>query len=128
VTGLCLIAFFAGDHIIKAFGDDDGDGIPNWRDTKDNRVYAQTSTSVHNTPSLPKSTPINASNQPQGTSYTLKDLQDASGKTPGQMRANHPDLQSFKGWCSTQFDYISGGNMGRIWNELNPTRGGSRSQ
>lgn len=35
--GLALVMYFAGDHIIKAFQDDDGDGIPNVIDRHDNR-------------------------------------------------------------------------------------------
>jgi len=38
VTGLALIMFFAGDHILKAFKDDDGDGIPDFMDRVDNRT------------------------------------------------------------------------------------------
>lgn len=37
VTGLALIGYAAGDKIIDAFKDDDGDGIPNIIDRTDNR-------------------------------------------------------------------------------------------
>lgn len=36
VHGLAILLYFAGDKVVNAFKDDDGDGIPNWRD-KDNR-------------------------------------------------------------------------------------------
>lgn len=126
ITGFCLIAFFAGDHIVKAFQDDDKDGIPNWRDKQDNRrqVFAQ------NTPAVATQKPVNAPNQ-QGTNYQVRDL----NKGRQAILNEFPDYQSFAAWCSTQFDHISGGNMKRLWAELqqgkeqyiNPTKGGSRS-
>jgi hypothetical protein len=36
--GLALIGYFAGDQIIHAFKDDDGDGVPNAFDSVDNRT------------------------------------------------------------------------------------------
>ena len=118
--------------IEEAGGDADGDGIPDFMDPIDNRtgkafVYAQTAgrTPVQ-MPTVAPQKPANASDQQQGTSYTLKDLQAASGKTPGQIRAEFVDYPQFAAWCSGQFDHISGGNMKRIWNELNPTRAGGR--
>lgn len=37
LTGFALIAYTAGDAIVEAFKDDDGDGIPNIIDREDNR-------------------------------------------------------------------------------------------
>lgn len=39
---LALIAYVAGDKLVEAFEDDDGDGIPNFADRKDNRKPFQT--------------------------------------------------------------------------------------
>jgi hypothetical protein len=32
VHGIALLLYFAGDKVISAFGDEDGDGVPNYRD------------------------------------------------------------------------------------------------
>lgn len=87
------------------------------------RLVNAVRTNVQDESNSPKSTPSNAPNQQQGTSYTLKDLQDASKKTAGQMRAEFADYPAFAAWASNQFDHISGGNMKRIWyGEINPTK------
>jgi hypothetical protein len=41
IHALALIGYTAGDQIGRAFADDDGDGIPNIIDRKDNRVKTQ---------------------------------------------------------------------------------------
>lgn len=38
---IALIAYSAGDKIIQAFKDDDGDGVPNFADRNDNRQHNQ---------------------------------------------------------------------------------------
>jgi hypothetical protein len=140
VTGLCLIAFFAGDHIIKAFGDDDGDGIPNWRDTKDNRVYAQNSTSVHNAPNSPKSTPSDAPQRQDAISYNIQSFLAASGmKTEAAFDAFLTETESagmawkvLRDGQSEDGYKLPAGITKRNFEELarivNPTSAGTRKQ
>lgn len=67
---------------------------------------------------------ISASVQNPPSNFTLADYLQRSGLTAGQARANFPDFESFAKDCSGRFDYISGGNLRRIYTELtgNPTR------
>lgn len=51
---LAMIAYFTGDEIIKAFGDEDGDGIPNIVDRHDNRRPAMASETETPRPTKPQ--------------------------------------------------------------------------
>jgi hypothetical protein len=63
--------------------------------------------------------------QPQAQ-HTLAELSDKSGMTAGQMRAKFVDYDQFAAFASGQFDYISGKNMHRLFNEVNPTKPSSK--
>ena len=41
VHGIALLMYFSGDKVITAFGDEDGDGTPNWRDPDFKRKQPQ---------------------------------------------------------------------------------------
>lgn len=108
VTGLALAAYAAGDKIIEAFGDDDGDGIPNYKDRdykprQQRPAYAQTAPQVQ---------------QNVGTSYTIADLESASGMNKAQIVKQYRNREAFGKFAAESFDYISGGNIKRLYNEL----------
>lgn len=76
--GLAMIGELAGNKIIEAFGDADGDGVPNYRDSDYKRNRPQTP-QPH---SPPKSTVQSSPKTPQpvnSTSYTLPAFLSASG-------------------------------------------------
>jgi hypothetical protein len=115
-----LIAYVAGDQLIEAFSDEDGDGIPNAFD----RDYKGKNKNK-NKPMRP----VYQQNAPapqQQAQHTLAELSDKSGMTAGQMRANFVDYDQFAAFASGQFDYISGKNMHRLFNEVNPTKPSSK--
>jgi hypothetical protein len=115
-----LIAYVAGDQLIEAFSDEDGDGIPNafdrdYKGKNKNKNKQQPMRPVYqqNAPAPQQQA------QPQAQ-HTLADVTAKTGKTAGQMRAEFPDYQQFAAWLSQQMD-ISGKNMHRLFIEVNPT-------
>lgn len=85
VHAIAILAYYAGDQIAEMFGDEDGDGTPNYRDNdyksnkrSENRPQQQQAYSP------PKSTGNNAPNQGQGTQYTLPAFLSASGMNTEQ--------------------------------------------
>jgi hypothetical protein len=108
-----LIAYVAGDQLIEAFSDEDGDGIPNAFD----RDYKGKNKKQPMRPVYQQ----NATAPQQQAQHTLVELSDKSGMTAGQMRAKFVDYDQFAAFASGQFDYISGKNMRRLFNEVNPT-------
>jgi hypothetical protein len=90
----------------------DEDGIPDRDDPIDNRtnrpfkrVYAKNTPAVQNVP----------------TSFTIQDMEEISGMTVEEIRSRFHDYPEFSKWLSTEFEFISGGNMKRLWKEINPT-------
>jgi hypothetical protein len=112
-----LVAYLAGEKVIVLFGDEDGDGIKNYRDKdyKKNKgtapapVYAQTS-------------------QQPAPQHSLDEFLQVAGLTREQARAQYADRDAFMGFASGKFDYISGGNMKRIHGELMGTGNGANPQ
>ena len=109
VHAIAVIVYYVGDQIAAMFGDEDGDGIPNYRD----RDYKPNKGS-NNQPRT-QARPVTVPNTPQ---HSLDDFLRVSGLTREQARAQYADRDEFMNFASGQFDYISGGNMKRIHGEL----------
>ena len=85
-----LILYFAGDRIAEIFGDEDRDGIPNYRDRDYKGTKAQNKGSGNQPQGYrpPKSTGSNAPKPSAGTSYTLPSFLEASGMETEQAFGN----------------------------------------
>lgn len=104
------------DKIVQQLsGDDDGDGIPNYRDPDYRPAYAQT---VQTPPNAPK--PV--------TNFTLEDLEKRSKLTADEVGKKFTERKPFKAWVVEQFepDYVSGDNLEVLWRATNPTNGGTK--
>jgi hypothetical protein len=79
---LALLGYVAGDRLAEAFGDEDGDGIPNYRDVdyKQNKSSSQ----PQSMPRPATQTPRHATQQQQITQYTLPAFLSASGMNSEQ--------------------------------------------
>ena len=115
IHSVAILAYYAGDRIAEMFGDDDRDGIPNYRD----KDYKKGS---NQRPAYAKDTP----QQQQAPQHTLDEFLKVTGMTKEQARAKYADRDAFMSFASGQFDYVSGGNMKRMHGELmngqgNPT-------
>jgi hypothetical protein len=118
---LAIVVYFAGDKIAEMFGDADGDGVRNYRD-RDYQPRPQ------NAPRSRQEAP-RATQQQQGTSYTLEQFCAQIGLTPDQAR----NIASATTDHNTAFDWlvvsrnmsdntdISGKNFRKIfYRDLNP--------
>lgn len=118
-----LAGYFAGDKIAELFGDEDGDGTPNYRD-KDYKPNKSSSNQAR-TPQPATQTPRHAPQQQNAPQHSLDDFLRVAGMTREQAQVRFADRDAFMDFASGQFDYISGGNMKRIHGELtgsaNPT-------
>ncbi|RPJ29412.1 MAG: hypothetical protein EHM33_00775 [Chloroflexi bacterium] len=56
--------------------------------------------------------------QPRGTSYSINDLCAASNLSMAQIKSQYSDRDAFGAFASKSFDYISGGNIKRLYVEL----------
>lgn len=113
-----LITYFAGDRIGELFSDDDRDGIPNFRDKdykgnknkgSSNQPQIRSASTIHN-PSKPQ--------QQQAPQHSLDEFLRVTGLTRQQAQAKYADRDSFMNFASGQFEYISGGNLRRLYGEL----------
>jgi hypothetical protein len=107
-----LITYFAGDRIGELFADQDGDGIPNYRD-KDYKPNKGSSKPVNDSRK-----PHNAPQQQNQPQHSLDEFLRVTGLSREQARAKYADRDAFMSFASGQFDYISGGNMRRMHGEL----------
>lgn len=103
---IALIAYFAGDKVAELFADQDGDGIPNYRD-RDYKPKQQ-----------PRQAYAQTVQQNTGTTYTVSDLERAAGMDRVQIVKQYRNREAFGEFVSGSFDYISGGNIKRLYNEL----------
>ena len=103
-----LITYFAGDQIGELLGDEDRDGIPNYRD----KDYKGNQNKSSNNQPRPKNQP---SQNPQ---HSLDEFLRVTGLTRQQAQAQYADRDAFMNFASGQFEYISGGNMRRMHGEL----------
>jgi hypothetical protein len=122
VQGVALLAYFAGDQVVDMFADEDGDGIPNAFD----RDYKGKNKKQPMRPVYQQNAPAPQQQAQPQAQHTLAELSDKSGMTAGQMRAKFVDYDQFAAFASGQFDYISGKNMRRLFNEVNPTKPSSK--
>lgn len=75
---------------------------------------------TYSAPAVPVLMPQETRKQQNSQWHTLKELCGVSGESVSQIKAKFRDYDSFAAWCSEQFDFISGKNMKRLWDELNP--------
>lgn len=116
VHAIAVIVYYVGDQIAAMFGDEDGDGIPNYRD-RDYKPNKSSNNRPQNAPQRAQK-PQNAPQQQQASQHTLSDFLRVTGLTREQAQAQYADRNAFMDFASGQFDYISGGNMKRIHGEL----------
>jgi hypothetical protein len=76
---------------------------------------------IENTRSMPASThqkPQDGHNNQPAPQHSLDEFLRVSGMSHDQARAKFADQQAFMGFASGKFDYISNGNMRRMYGEL----------
>lgn len=120
-----LIGYFAGDQIAELFGDEDGDGTPNYKD-KDYKVKnIRSNNQQQNRPSDTQRHQGATQEQKPRTSFTISDLERKANMSLSQVIAQYPTKKAFKDFAAETFDHIDGENLHQLWTAsgaANPTQ------
>lgn len=114
IHAIALIVYIAGDQVAEMFGDEDGDGVRNYKDPD----YKGKQNKGSNKPANAHQKPQGASNQQNVPQHSLDEFLRVTGLTRQQAQAKYADRDAFMSFASGQFEYVSGGNMRRMHGEL----------
>jgi hypothetical protein len=107
-----IMALFIGKSVFASIPED---LLPNGRST------VQQNDKKHGQNQKQAQEQAHVSNNPQ---HTLNEFLEKSNMTASKAKEQYKTFEDFAKVASNDFEYISGGNMRRIYNELNPTQAG----